>query len=202
MPADAAAALARRAQFKERAAAVVLRQPARPWGSEDWLAFYGEKAAIGEYDHKMPRQQAEEHAHKHCISEWLFRNPTGSKADDGCVICGDGDRVNDGLLPVGLGGGKERTWLHSNCIPVWRSARMDAAVEALMAMNIKEGPPSAGIDIAGVTVPAVETAAASTTGTDVGGFASRTADVTILTQGDEFDQLAGLLRSTGPCRRG
>ena len=62
-----------------------------------------------------------------------------SNADDGCRVCGGADRPNDSLLPVGLGGGQERTWLHRDCMPAWHSARMAEAASALAVMGIR-GP--------------------------------------------------------------
>jgi hypothetical protein len=114
--------------------------PQRPqgdeWQTEDWLAFYGERAAIAEYDGKLDRPAAEALALRYCIGEWLDRNPAASSVSDGCPVCGDGDRLGDDLLPVGLGAGEERTWLHRDCVPAWRAARMAEAVAALAAMGI------------------------------------------------------------------
>ena len=69
-PADAAAALARRARFKEQAAAVAaLRRPADDWTAEDWRGHYDERAAIAEYDGKLSRAEAEALAFEHCVRE-------------------------------------------------------------------------------------------------------------------------------------
>jgi hypothetical protein len=133
-------------------------RPARPWRPEDWQAHYDERAAIAEFDGGLCRPEAEERAFNCCVAEWLGRNPVYSSSDR-CLLCAEADRPNDSLLPVVLAGAGQ-AWLHCDCVPAWRSARMGAAVEALMAMNIKEGPASAGIDITGSTARA-ETAAAS-----------------------------------------
>ena len=114
----------------------VLRAPADEWSAEDWLAYFDERAAIAEYDGKLDRPAAEALAYKACLGEWLDQHPVASSPEAGCVVCSAMDRPGDGLLPVGIGIGTGRTWLHSNCIPVWRSARMDAAGEALRAMGI------------------------------------------------------------------
>ena len=166
-----------------------LPQPARPWGPEDWQAHYDERAAIAEFDGGLCRPEAEERAFNCCVAEWLGRNPVYSSSDR-CLLCAEADRPNDSLLPVGLAGAGQ-AWLHRDCVPAWRSARMGAAVEALMAMNIKKGPSSAGIEITGSTAAGAETAAASPliTGTEVASSASGagSAHVAILrqTQGDE-----------------
>jgi hypothetical protein len=116
---------------------VGLLQPTQPWDPVDWLGYYYEKAAIGEFDHGMSRQEAQEHAHEHCIGVWLYQHPISSDAKDGCLACGETDRPNDGLLPVGLGGGE--VWLHVECSAAWRASRIAEAVSALTAMGIR-GP--------------------------------------------------------------
>jgi hypothetical protein len=111
------------------------------WTSDYWLAYRDERAAIAEFDGKLPRQQAEARAYQTCIGEWLDRNLVSSKVDDGCPMCGGGDRPGDDLLPVGLGGGE--VWLHIGCSAAWRAARIAEAVLALAAMGITgpEGNP-------------------------------------------------------------
>ena len=44
--------------------------------------------AIAEYDGGLSRAEAEKRAFKHCVAEWLYRNPVTSDADDGCLVCG------------------------------------------------------------------------------------------------------------------
>ena len=61
-----------------------------------------------------------------------------SDADDGCLVCGEADRPNDDLLPVGLGGGQ--VWLHLGCSAAWRAGRIAEAVEALALMRIAASP--------------------------------------------------------------
>jgi hypothetical protein len=141
VPADAAAALARRAQFKEQAATVALRRPqGDKWSTEDWQTHYDEKAGIAEYDHEMSRQQAEKHAFACCLVKWLEQNQVSSDAVDGCAVCGGGDRANDILLAVGLGGVGQTwglVWVHRGCAPAWRAGRIAEAVTALAAMGVK-----------------------------------------------------------------
>jgi hypothetical protein len=106
------------------------------WSTKGWRAYRDERAGIAERDGKLPRPQAEERAYQACLAEYLDQHPMSSKADDGCVICGTADRPNDDLLPVGLGSGEERVWLHRDCVPAWRAARIDAAAEGLRVMGI------------------------------------------------------------------
>ena len=89
------------------------RSPGDEWSTKDWRAYRDERAAIAEFDGGLPRPQAEGRAYKACLAEWLDQHPVSSKVDDGCRVCGATDRPNDPLLPVGLGSGLERTWLHS-----------------------------------------------------------------------------------------
>jgi hypothetical protein len=112
-----------------------LRQPPQAWGSEDWLAFFGEKAAISEFDHGMSRRQAEALAYQFCLSKWLYEHPVCSNAADGCAVCSETDRPNDALLPIGIAGAGE-AWLHRDCVPAWHAVRIAAAVSELAAMNI------------------------------------------------------------------
>jgi hypothetical protein len=113
------------------------RSQGEEWSTKDWRAYRDERAAIAEFDGGLPRPQAEGRAYKACLAEWLDQHPVSSKVDDGCRVCGATDRPNDSLLPVGLGRGLERTWLHSNCIPIWHSARMAEAASALTVMGVR-----------------------------------------------------------------
>jgi hypothetical protein len=115
---------------------VALRRPqGDEWSTEDWQAYFDERAAIAEFDGGLSRPEAEKRAVEHCISEWLYQHPMSSDAKDGCLACGETDRPSDGLLPVGLGGGQ--VWLHRGCSSAWRTARIAEAVAALAAIGIK-----------------------------------------------------------------
>ena len=110
--------------------------PAARWSAEDWLTHFDERSAIAEYDGKLDRPAAEALAFRCCIGEWLDRNPVSSSPEAGCAACGAMDRPGDDLLPVGLGSGLERTWLHRDCVPAWRAARLAEAARALASMGI------------------------------------------------------------------
>ena len=90
---------------REGAKVIALRQPAKDWSAEDWRASTTSEPAIAEFDGGLSRPESEAKAFKHCIAEWLYRNPVTSDADDGCPVCGATDRANNPLLAVGLGGG-------------------------------------------------------------------------------------------------
>jgi hypothetical protein len=116
--------------------------PAGDWSIEDWQAYFDERAAIAEFDGGLPRPKAEKRAFDYCVAEWLYRNAVNSPLRP-CPVCGEADRPNDNLLPVGLGGGE--VWLHCGCAPLWRAGRIAEAITALAAMGIgsqaKEGAP-------------------------------------------------------------
>jgi hypothetical protein len=137
--AHAVDALARGAQFKEPAAIVALRRRfLEKWSTEEWVAYYNERAAIAQYG-GLPRAEAEARAFACCVSQWLFFNPTSSSPDR-CLECGSSARVNDPLLAVGIVHPDALAWLHLDCTPAWRAARIAAAVAALAAMNIVAAP--------------------------------------------------------------
>jgi hypothetical protein len=82
-----------------------LLRPAQSWGSEDWLAFYDEKAGIAEYDQGHSRQEAEKRAVEHCMVKWLYQHPVTTDADDGCLTCGSTDLPNNPRSPSGSAAG-------------------------------------------------------------------------------------------------
>jgi hypothetical protein len=58
--------------------------------SPDWRAQWGERAAIMEYDGKLPRERAEEEALAHIIEQ--MRRPPALSSDCPCRACrGDND---------------------------------------------------------------------------------------------------------------
>jgi hypothetical protein len=129
----------RRARFKEQAAQSTRhrppQQPAEHWGLADYGCLFDETAAIAEYDGEHDRAAAEAQAGACGVSEWLLRNPMDSPPDK-CPMCGAADRPNDPLLAIGLVHPTARTWLHLDCSPPWRSARLAAATASLRAMAI------------------------------------------------------------------
>ncbi len=52
------------------------------WDTEDWAAFYDERAAITEYDGELPRHEAETMALNECVTEWLARHPAANDRGD------------------------------------------------------------------------------------------------------------------------
>ena len=57
---------------QKKAEIVALLRPGRVgWSSEDWQAFFDERAGIAEFDGGLPRPQAEAQAFVCCVVEWL-----------------------------------------------------------------------------------------------------------------------------------
>jgi hypothetical protein len=112
----------------------ILRWAKHGWSSEDWHAFFDERAGIAEFDGSLSRTQAEDQAFASCVVEWLDRNPEQSPPGR-CLRCDGHDHAQDPLLPFGI----EITghvWLHSRCWPAWRDSRTADAIAALATMGI------------------------------------------------------------------
>ena len=56
----------------------LLRPTNDGWSPEDWQVFFEERAAILEFDGRVPRAEAELRAFAYCLTEWINRNPTPS----------------------------------------------------------------------------------------------------------------------------
>lgn len=104
----------------------------RPWESDEWRAFFEERAAIVEFDGGYSRAEAEAQAFTCCVVEWLNRNPISS--DPGrCLSCGKQSR--EAVLPFDAHG-RDHAWLHASCWTSWREGRKADAVAALMAAKV------------------------------------------------------------------
>jgi hypothetical protein len=113
---------------RHKAEIVALLRP-DGWSSEDWLAFFDERAGIAEFDGGLQRAAAEARAFECCVVEWLNRNPVRSPPDR-CRGCGGSQEADDKLLPYGT----EPTghaWLHSRCWGAWHANRKTEAVAVL-----------------------------------------------------------------------
>jgi hypothetical protein len=65
--------------WRDKAGIVALLRPGRDgWSAQDWQIFFGERAAVAEFDGGLPRAQAEVRAFVCCIAAWLNRNPVRS----------------------------------------------------------------------------------------------------------------------------
>jgi len=123
-------------QHKEELLAA-LRQPDKSsWADADWLAFFHERAAIGEFDNHLPRHRAEALAFETCVVEWLDRNHAATEPGR-CAHCGGDGRGHDQLLSYGTNE-SGHAWLHGGCWSAWFGARKAEAVVALAAMGIPD----------------------------------------------------------------
>lgn len=112
---------------RHKAEIVALLRP-DGWSSEDWLAFFNERAGVTEFDGGLQRASAEARAFECCVVEWLNRNPVQSTPDR-CLHCGRSE--GDALLPYGIG---TTAWLHPRCWETWHSNRKSTAVAMLSSL--------------------------------------------------------------------
>ncbi|MCK1407116.1 hypothetical protein [Bradyrhizobium sp. 76] len=112
---------------RHKAEIVALLRP-DGWPSEEWVAFFDERAGIVEFDSGLERAAAEARAFECCVVEWLNRNPVQSPPDR-CLYCGRSE--GDALLPYGIG---TTAWLHPRCWETWHSNRKSTAVAMLSSL--------------------------------------------------------------------
>jgi hypothetical protein len=103
------------------------------WSADDWLAFYGERAAIREYDGTLSRSEAERLAIEDCEAHWLALNcPAPGISENGCWQCGGLGTDADGPDPLAnrvCRGGV--FWIHPRCWAAYDAESKAAAVAAL-----------------------------------------------------------------------
>jgi hypothetical protein len=112
----------------------IIRLDRSVWSAEDWRAFFDERAGIAEFDHGLPRQQAEDRAFECCVVEWLNRNPAPSIAGR-CCRCGEVGTPDAVILPYGTEP-ETHAWLHAECWTDWQEDRRSRAIEALILMGL------------------------------------------------------------------
>lgn len=121
---------------QNKAAIIRLLRPGEDgWSTQDWRAFFGERAGIAEFDGGLSRVEAEASAFMRCVAEWLNRNPMRSPPGR-CIGCGESEASHNPLLPFGIGAAGE-VRLHSGCSSAWYTGRKAEAVAALAAMGIR-----------------------------------------------------------------
>ena len=107
------------------------------WDTEDWQAYFDERAGIAEHDGGLAREIAERQAYECCVSEWLWRNPPPASGPERCAHCGE--TLGEDGLPYLTGDGGH-TWLHSSCHGDWTARRRAAAVAALAILGLPTSP--------------------------------------------------------------
>jgi hypothetical protein len=114
----------------------MLREANNAWSTDDWQAFFDERAGIAEFHGGLSRTQAEAQAFASCVVEWLDRNP--EQAPPGrCLGCCEGEQAHDELLPFGTEA-TGHSWLHWRCWPAWHAARKAKAIATLATMGIDQ----------------------------------------------------------------
>jgi hypothetical protein len=103
--------------------------------TEDWHAYFTERAGIAEYDGKLSREQAEAQAYTCWIVKWLEFN-SESFPPGRCLSCGGPAQSCNPLLPYGVGR-ISRACLHYRCWAAWHRARRAQAAAALGEIGIK-----------------------------------------------------------------
>ena len=96
---------------------------------QDWRQFFEERAAILEYDHELPKPEAERQAFEWCVVEWLNQHPSPSEPDR-CAWCGKPEDVGT-IVPFGV----EATWLHHACWEPWHQERRKEAASAMAGVR-------------------------------------------------------------------
>ena len=112
----------------------LLQASGAQWTTEDWKAFFDERAGIAEFNGGLTRHEAEAVAFEGCVTEWLNRNREDSSPDI-CAGCGGGEADKSPLLPFGTSE-SGYSWLHTECWRDWHAYRRATAVRGLAEMGI------------------------------------------------------------------
>tara|TARA_R110000868_G_scaffold43803_8_gene147002 strand:- start:19944 stop:20474 length:531 start_codon:yes stop_codon:yes gene_type:complete len=105
------------------------------WSSDDWQAFFDERAGIAEFDAGQTPEQAETTAFECCMVEWLDRHLF--RTDPGrCAACGEPDRDGHTVVPYGAES-HGHTWLHPACRGDWNRYRRQQARQFLEGAGIR-----------------------------------------------------------------
>lgn len=101
------------------------------WDENDFRVFYGERAAVLEYDGELVRTEAERQAFEATIIHWMNLNPPLNLGNDNCAQCGNPvGRIGNDAVPFLAGGG--HVWLHHGCHAAWMKQRRTEAANALI----------------------------------------------------------------------
>ncbi len=104
------------------------------WATEDWKAFFDERAGILEHDHGLSRQAAERRAFDFTVVEWLNRHPDQSDPER-CAWCGATETSGARIVPYGANQ-SGHAWLHPACWQPWHDERRQSAISALTTLGI------------------------------------------------------------------
>jgi hypothetical protein len=110
------------------------------WDTDDWHAYFAERAAVLEFDYGLSREDAEGHAFRDTVVQWLCRYPAQvSNPALGCVHCCSRDQAGNTLLPLLAEGG--HVWVHDRCWEPWNAARQRQAADALYQLGLRVSSP-------------------------------------------------------------
>jgi len=102
------------------------------WSARDWRDYFGERAAIAEYDGRLPRIEAERLARLYCRLEWSNRNSPPDPGAGRCVHCRE--LLGDAVTTISTTAGARH--LHSACADEYAAERSRAACEALAKIGL------------------------------------------------------------------
>jgi len=105
------------------------------WDTDDWRAFYDERAGIAEHMGEASQAEADARAFECTVVAWLNSHPAPDTGHGACVHCGNDTPAGD-ALPFLNGGGY--VWLHSDCHTAWMERRRADAIAALKKMVVKK----------------------------------------------------------------
>jgi hypothetical protein len=100
---------------------------------KEWQELFDERAAIGEFEGGLPREQAESEALSCCMSEWLDRNPVRS-IPGCCIHCGQSGGTLRRYLIRRCAKESGNALLHPGCVQPWDQERRAKAVQALVVL--------------------------------------------------------------------
>lgn len=114
----------------------LLRSEACGWSADDWRDYFEERAAISEFDHGLPRTNAEINAFDLCVQEWLRQNPVAS-VPGVCNECRKRGLVQH-CITDSAPHDPANIWLHQECADQWQKARRDLATTTLNALGLEK----------------------------------------------------------------
>ena len=114
----------------------LIRPDETGWSALDWQKFLHERAAIGEFDGHLSRQDAEIQAFQDCVRHWLYLNQVESNPTL-CAHC----HISDDLIgPYLTRHSLEKphyTWLHQECSVAWHQERKKMAINFFLTIGIR-----------------------------------------------------------------
>lgn len=111
--------------------------PTENWTAPDWQEFFHERAAIGEFDGHLSREDSEIQAFQDCVRHWLYLNQVESNPR----MCAHCQQRHDFIGPYLTRHSLDKpnyTWLHQECSVPWQQERRRLAIDTLLNMGIEK----------------------------------------------------------------